>query len=599
MISLLLLSALLLVLTMGLLRGVTSQSWRAGQHLEKTAAAYVAEAGLSQALSRLSINPSWRAGFSYQLTRWGQGTYSLHFQDTGPWGSEDSVNNLDHDTPCSAPKGNLPPFSAYLVVVGQVGMTRRTLEAVVGRRTLESVGGPLLAQGPIQLFGNTQVLGLESYAGAATPVQVHSNFAGQVGQPTISWQPSQAGDQLNVAGNLTAVDNRDPSEVFDLAGPYSATGTYANQPTLNPPDLNVPAEVSLHTGATAPTFTGLQTVLPPGDYYLNSDTSYAGNIVLQNGANLYVNGNLDVTGTITGQGTVFIDGNARLSGTAEVSSANRVALAAQGDVTLEGFNGNQYLKNIPGATPILNDIKRVTEEMDYWLSHAEDPPPSLITSWPNMPAGGIPGWASFGVLGNWGALDRLNQSLGGDMHGDGSSPAIFFPDVPSNRVGALMDLVSLQPPSSQKTFVLSQLQKLREFTRWTVPMSSKQDKRDEFMANPRLDCPAAFEGLFDTLGELDLAAQRRGLQAARNVISNFSVDRLGDAHFEGLVYARGRIRARNQLQVRGGLVAAGGPSSSVILENGSKLTWIKDYFGRGPGAIVFNGGLSLRHWCLR
>jgi hypothetical protein len=598
LVSVLLLSSLLLVLVMGVVRGVTTQGWSAGGHLDKIAAGYVAEAGLSQVLTQLNADRSWRTGFSHQKTHWAGGTYTVQFRDTGPFQPNDSVNNLDSDAPRTGPKGNLPPRCAYVVVVGQVGMVQRVLEAVVAPKTLLATGGPLLAQGPIELHGNVEATGLESYAGAPTQVRLHSNFAGASGSPTISWQPLSGSDELRVAGNLSAVDNRSAADVFALGGTYSVTGLHPAQPQLTPPDLNVPGQVAAHSGAAPVTWTGLNTVLAPGDYYLDSASSYAGNIVLQEGANVYVDGDLDVTGSVTGRGSMYVNGNMKLSGAAEVSSSNRVALAVEGDVTLEGFNGNKYLRDLAGAAPILHDIGRVTDAMTYYLSNPDVTPPPLPQSWPNAPPGGMPGWASSGLLGNWGALDRLNASLGGDLELDGSSPPPFFPDVRENRVGALLDLVNAQPASSQKTFVLGQLQKLREFTRWRTPFTSKEAKRDEFLAHPELDCPAALEGLFDTLNQLDTATQRRGLQAALNVISNFTVNRLGDAHFEGLVYARGTIRARNEIQVRGGLVAAG-LNSRVVLENGSRLTWIKDFFGVGPEAVAYGGTLGVRHWCLR
>ena len=49
----------------------------------------------------------------------------------------------------------------------------------------------------------------------------------------------------------------------------------------------------------------------------------------------------------------------------------------------------------------------------------------------------------------------------------------------------------------------------------------------------------------------------------------------------------------------GGLVAAGDDQSKVRFESGSNLTYIKDFFGRGEEAVVFGGGLSIRHWYLR
>ena len=104
---------------------------------------------------------------------------------------------------------------------------------------------------------------------------------------------------------------------------------------------------------------------------------------------------------------------------------------------------------------------------------------------------------------------------------------------------------------------------------------------------------------FDTLGALDAEGQRKGLQAVRNLLASFSVDRIGDAHFEGIVYARGSIRALNQIQVHGGLVAAGDGNSQVVLEKGSNITYVKDFFGRGEQAVVFGGSLGIRHWCIR
>lgn len=598
LISVLLFSVLLLVLTLTVVRGSSLQSQGATAHAQSVSAAYLAEAGLARAISTLQAAPGWTAGFPHESGRWGQGTYHLQFSSGPSFAADDSINNLLGTGPADGPKGpgSVPAHCAYLVISGQSGMTRRSLEALVGPRTLQSVGGPLLAEGPIHLEGHNLMDGIESYGGPQVQVQVHSNFGGQAGLPTIFWQALQPTDRLVVAGNLTAVDARPPGAVFSLNGSYSVASQLASQAKIAAPDINIPAQVASHSGAPPASLSGGTTVLGPGDHYLSGDTSYAGNIVLSSGANLYVGGDLDLTGSVTGTGSVFSSGNVSLSGSAQVSSGNRVALAAQGNVTLQGFDGNQYLRSLPGGTTIVNDIKRVQQEMDNLLA---DPTvtPSYPMSWTGAPSP-LPPWALAGkVLGNWGALDRLNASLGGEY---GDDPP-YFSDVAPNRVGALVSLVDAQPDSSQKTFVLSQLTALKTFTRWNSPATSlnKEQRRDQFLANPSLDQPLALDGLFDTLGDLSPAQQMQGLHAVRDLMSNFSIDRLGDAHFEGVIYARGSIVARNEINVRGGLVAAGDDQSKVRFESGSNLTYIKDFFGRGEEAVVFGGGLSIRHWYLR
>jgi hypothetical protein len=336
LISVLLFAVLLLVLTLTLVGGVSAHSQGATAHSQRLAAGYLAEAGLTEAVRRLTANPGWRDGFDRQGSHWNSGSYSLHFSNGPAFEATDSVNNLDSDAAVNGPHGPVAARSAYLVVTGQVGMVRRTLEATLGPRTLNSVGGPLLAEGPIQLAGNTLVDGIESYGGDITQVTLHSNFAGTAGVPTIRWDPLVATDRLVVTGNLTAVDARSPAQVFQLNGSYSVTDQLSEQSRVTPPDLNVAGEVSAHSGAPSATLSGLTTVLAPGDHYLSGDTDYAGNIVLQDGANLYVSGDLEITGSITGKGAVYSNGNVTLSGTADVSSNNRVALAAQGDVTLQG-----------------------------------------------------------------------------------------------------------------------------------------------------------------------------------------------------------------------------------------------------------------------
>lgn len=596
LVSVLLFAVLLLVLTLTLVRGASAHSQGATAHSQRLAAGYLAEAGLAEAIEQLQANPSWRVGFPHERSYWQSGSYHLHFSSGPGFASTDSVNNLDSDVAVAGPHGpaTVPARSAYLVITGQVGMVTRTIEATLGPRTLSSFGGPLLADGPIGLGGATQVDGIETYGGEVTQVTVHSNFGGTPGLPTIRWDPLNSADRLRVTGNLTAVDPRPPAQVFQLNGSYSVDDQLSDQSKITPPDVNVAGEVAAHSGAPSPGLTGLNTVLGPGDHYLSTDTDYAGNIVLQDGANLYVGGDLEITGSITGKGAVFSSGNVTLSGSADVSSKNRVGLAAEGDVTLQGFDGNKYLRDLPGGPHILNDIKRVTEKMDYYLQH----PDEAVDPMPAPTAGTLPTWASNRVLGNMGALDRLNGSLGGESAND----LRFFHDVAPDRVGALVELVNAQPPTSQKTFVLNQLTKLKTLTRWTVTSNgpeSKADGRDKFMAAPGLDHPIALDCMFDTLEELDSSEQERGLRMVRDLLSNFSVDRLGNANFEGIVYARGSIHVLNQIHVRGGLVAAGGHVNEVGLGSGSSLTYIKDFFGHDEQAVVFGAGLSLRHWAVR
>lgn len=595
LITILLFSSLLLVLTLAVVRAASVQAEGAVQHVRRLAAQYAAEAGLSQALSAFRTTPGWTAGFpTGQSTHYGEGSYRIVFNHGAAPQAGESVNNLTGAAPIPGPKGPVPAGSAYLVVSGQSGMTVRCLEVVVSQRLADGISSPLMADGPLDFHGDMDVSALSSRDGTTEPVRVHSNFLGAAGSPTVSWSPEAGSDSLRVAGNVTASDPRPAAAVFALGA--ATTPRFSAQNVLTPPDIDVAGEVAAHSGSPV-TYTAGQTTLGPGTFKIGSNSSYGGNLVLKPGTTLYVDGNFTVTGSLSGQGSIYVNGDVQVNGATEVHSDDKLALAAQGNVTLKGFNGSKWLNDLPGAAPVLHQIDQITTELDNQLADPEGTPPTLPTSWLNMPS--TPGFPPPPKkYGQWGTFDSLLQQLGGDHHSDGSSPRVFFHDMPDDRIGKLIEIANAAPASSEKSFVLQRLGDMKKFLGWNSPgvVGTPQDRRDWFIDHPGLERAGAADGLVDYIGDRP-AKKEAALRALRNLMASWNVDSLGHAQFEGLVYAHGTIHAKDEIIVRGALIAAGrGSDSRIQLDRGSRVVFIRDFFNNGSNSVPLTGVLGIRHW---
>jgi hypothetical protein len=340
-----------------------------------------------------------------------------------------------------------------------------------------------------------------------------------------------------------------------------------------PLSLDIPAEVALRRAAPAPILTAGTTVLGPGEYYLGSDLAYTGDLVLEDGATLFVEGSLDLNGALRGSGTLQVSGTTRLRGDTSLSSQSRVALLSHGDVTLEGYSGTDYLKTIPGATQILADIATTQSAMLDYLSQSADA----------------------GVMGGMGIVDRLNHQMGVT----GTFPT-FDAAIGCDRLGALLALVSTQADSETRTFLVDKLTAYKAFHdhNGSLTFAQKLAIAQDFANDPRF-MPMAVEQVTDCFASLTGPEQKRAVAGLRSILSEFTYDRLGNSYFQGLVYTKGDFTATNQVTIIGALITDGGSNKGAVrLLGGTSLTYVRDFFD-GDGGVSTGSGVHVVTWASR
>ncbi len=593
LVSTLLLASVLLVMVMGMVTLARHQSFRAVDHANRLAALYVAESGLAATLDQLSQSSSWVDGFQSEPTVGGRGIFTVTFNTTGSnFQPTDSVNNLDSDVAVDGPRGPVPPRSALVVVVGRAGGNERIVEAVVARGMTVSTPGPLASNDTIRLQGSLEVSGIESLESRnAVEAGIHSNRASGPGA-TIQWQPLLAGDRANVSGKVSSVDPAGSAIDFG-SNPalYNTAGFEPGADRRAMPNLDIPATVAQNRTASGVTLTAGTTTLGAGKHYI-SGLSYTGDLVLQNGAELYVEGDFDVNGAVRGEGSIYVSGSTRLRGDTAINGQQKMALLSEGDVSLEGYNGTAYLESIPGAAPILGDINGILDRIVYHLDNPTD-----VSTGPYL---ATKVYAS--LFGNGQILDNLKHHLGNTsamaMAPVEALPWKYDSNMEFNRIGTLVTLLESQPDSEAKAFLTEKLVGYREFANNENGRTLLQKQANvQAFVDTGLLLPYAMEEVTDLWGAGQLPVgfdMNKAHALIRNHIAAVSYDKLGNSYFQGLVYSNGNITASNQISVVGAMVCNG----QLTLGNGTSVVFVEDFFS-GTSPLVVAGGTSLRTWVPR
>lgn len=591
LISTLLLCSILLVMVMAMVTVSRQQSFGASQHANKLAALYVAESGLALAADQLSQTPGWTTGWTDEPTVGGRGTFTIRFNTTGVnIQPDESVNNLGGAAAVDGPRGadTVPPHTAVIVVVARAGGAERRVEAVLARGTVLTEMSPLLSSGLIDLRGGLQIQGIRSLEDTEeVDAGIHSNRAGGPGA-TIAWTPLLPGDRADVSGSVSSVASG--AGAIDFGSDPSLYDTGGFDPGADVralPNYDVPATVGANSSAPSPPITpGLMT-LPAGKHYLPAGLSLQGDLVLQEGAELYVEGDVDINGALRGQGTIFVNGDTHLRGDATLTARSRVALVSQGDVLLEGFDGAEYLNSVPGAAPIMADVDALVRRIVHHLDNPTDLTTGTMTATKAFTA----------VIGNGQILDNLKHHLGND-NVPPEDQWSYTSGIGWDRLGNLATLLGTQPQSETRDFLIKKISAYKDFcdNDNARTLLAKQANVQAFLDGGEV-IPYAIEEVTDLAGagtlppgyDLDAA-----LGIIRNQMDSLSYDKLGDSYFQGLVYSHGNVRTTNQITVVGALAAEG----DLELLNGTHITYVEDFFS-GDNPITVAGALMVRSWVER
>jgi hypothetical protein len=631
----LLVTAVVVMLIGAILLHSRYQVFSAQSDLHTLRAQYAAEAGVSNAIGKLSGDTSWTAGFQREATPDGRCSYSLRFAPaSGTPGPLDSVNNLE--SPSAADSylgpGSVPPHTALLIVEGRANGYTRVVEAFVAGGGDWLHGDALAGADKLRLQGNVYVDGYDSLRGAQpVPAGVHSNL--RSGAEAIVWQDLYAGDRLSVAGKLSTVSD-DAGAIRLLGTNWNADEVQRDQPYKRLPDIDVASITASYAGSPgAPLPASGPVTLNGGNHYYSGAQVINGDVRLQNGARLIVAGDLQINGSVKGEGAVIVDGNAQLYGDSEVvgDKTSYVSVLSSRSVSISGFNGTAFLQTLAEAEPASASSPRGTEAAELWqdvqssmdwMQNYLDTHPDPLT-WDDTAMDSRSAVLASGPP-TWGTIVRTTHLTN-------------LPNTPlRNSLGALATRIVGTGPTDN--FMRDRIQRVDDLLRAATFTRSGQDPammtpdksiwRDVLLryVSGNYD-PNTSGGIFDLAQSLflnhrndtsvlsaaqSLMLQNQLLPEMARQIDQFNYNRLGAAQFRGLVYARGGVVAVNEVTVLGSLVAAGDPAAGpytshgvtvapgqVHMGNSSRFTYVKDMFENGIGSLAQLGVLGVKSWRLR
>ena len=317
---------------------------------QRISALYVAEAGVADAISQLNTDPSWAPATYVQGMENGLGRYTIEFATGSSPLTHESVNNLAGAAAVNGPRGDLtvPPGTAEMVVTANVRGITRQLGVLLTRGVGVNATLPLIVSGKIYLKDGVTVSGITSLTDD-TPVEsgIHSNSIEDAAD-IILWE-SAAEDQATITGTVsTSSTNSSAINMTGGAGSYSSAGETLAAGTQAFPSVDVVTEVDSNVGAATPIvpITGIPTVVSGGNHSYAGGTIH-GDVILDN-ATLYITDDVIINGSITGNGSIYVKGDTTFQGDTKILAVDdqNIAVHSSGNVTLKGFDGNEFLENV-------------------------------------------------------------------------------------------------------------------------------------------------------------------------------------------------------------------------------------------------------------
>lgn len=553
-------------------------------HLQRrTAALYIAEAGLAQIMEDLETSGFAPPGPGPLTGTFGGGTWSAKFHSTGARGPGDSIFNLASSAAGDSYRGpaTVPPYSALLVVTARAGDVQQVLEAVVTR----GGGGPLLANalqasGVIKFKGDVKVDGIKALDdGTPVPGKIQSNASTGT---TVEWDPSTGppAPSIQITGTVSHMGGS-----VDLNGYVPDGGAPVAGITAAFPSVNVVSEVSSKAGSPAPPVVPFgTTTIPAGDFYHSGDLVIDGDLKL-NGGKLYVSGKLTVNGSVSGEGSVYVADKTTMMGDSKIlaneSDGNNVSLYSHGSVTLKGFDGDQYLGNLAASDPTLfgklwGDAKLTFQETQALLG--AHPPNHFVSGGPQN-----------------GALDVLRRTLGQ------AAPGAVVTGRQLNTLGKIKDYIAAQPAGPTQAFLEKKFKTLREFYAAEDDLAMPDNQGQANWEAGIFDAGATLDSLLDGTNTSRALALLPDMIAFTNSVN---YDRLGSAYFRGSVYTNGYLHTANDITVIGAILADGDATlgsetlpdgrtanpGDILIDDNTHITFVEAMFngsgGGAPGATL-------------
>lgn len=511
---------------------------------------YVAEAGLQHAICELERAPGWATGFPRLPTQGNTGFYTVQFRTTAPYTNKDSVNNMAGTAAADSYRGTgtVPKGTALIVVEAEVNGTRERLEALVGEGLNVPVGTAMLGGDDINLSGQVKVNGIRAFNDVASvAADIHSNRGG-TGSNVVTYSGSAA----RIEGNVSTVASTPAA--LNLGGATVTGTTQVGAAARQFPTVNILSTIASKSSSPAPTINPAgSTVLAAGDYYHSGNLVVNGDLDLQ-GAKLYVSGNITVNGSIEGKGAVYSGNTTRLQGSAKVLAmeSQSIALMSEGDVRLDGFDGNAYLQSLADSDAAFathwSQARNTVRDLQTELVS------SHLGSWDHTRSAHY-----FHVLGPFAGVPPTHMG--------------YDTDILTKMVGK----ISSQAPTPTNQFLIKRLDSIKHvFKGGAASYGSDRNALDKFYLNG--DVGALWDSTIDE-------QEHATWDTVKNVVNSINYDHLGSSYFQGVIFSNGRIQANNELTVLGGIFAKG----SIQLNNGVTLTYIQKLFENG--GVMSNSGL--------
>lgn len=567
--------AVLTTMVGALFLAVRGELFLSQHHRDEVAALYLAQAGIVEAVTELENDDAWVTGFTNKSLAGVPGTYTLTFNTTGaPFTEFESVNNSDGMNPDNYQGANkVPAGCASLVVTAEVGMARRTVEAIVRVNNGEYLARyPIHSGGRVVMRGDVLVNGIKSQSDpTAVPGDIRSTLSTNVND-IIYWDNGGGTGTADITGTVGTTSNA--AGAVNLSGYTPDGGVEIGTPQPPVRDVNILAKIAAKTGAATPTINTSGTTLLSGggDYYYSGDLTINGDLKLQ-GVQLYVDGALTVNGSITGDGAVYVGGDTKFMGDARVtaSSPDKIALFSQGNVELEGFDGTAYMNSITGDSTLTAAWNQLGNSIHDFQTELGSSP----------------------SLGVGSTLDMIRSEISnaGSTHGttNGRTP---------NAAGTLVSRLNAQPQSSARDAMITKFQELEDLFYAHSNGSSAEIAALNALANNNL-ITGSFDAAIDN-GRYDLVNLMLAYAQAIDYTS------LGTSYFQGLVFTHGSLYAHHEVTILGAVVAKDdGTQSSVtigsdtvdpgdlFLTNGTRVTYVEDFFTDDSGSGGAAGGVLL------
>ena len=559
-------------------------------------ASYAAEAGLADAMSALETSGFSLSGSSLSDQLSSGGSYQIQFKENPPFGPLDSVSNLHNDSAALDSyhgPATVPPQSALIIARGEFEGVERVIEALVtrgGERVV--IINALQSTGTVRLRGTVEV---DAFAGLGdvgqAPGNVQSNADSGV---TVEWDNSVSGSTANITGTVSSQGG-----TIDLAGYTPGGGSPLSGTVGRFPAVDIGQRVAARTGSPPPSISPLgATTLEPGEFYQSGNVTVNGDLVLEE-TDLFIAGDLRVNGSITGDGSIFVTGDTDFLGDATVSASvdKKVALLSQGNVTLSGFNGSEFLESVATTDPEferrLGELQFVFETLEGLIGDASSVETLLSES--------------------HSTLDQLRRSLGDDNGRTGVNGP--FAGTEGDLTGKLALALDTQPESPARDFLIEKLAFVSDFfdSRSSSVFRSPQGNElspDEIVARWLAEAEQideAHRGVFDATID---SGNAEAMGHMINITNQIDYNKLGTSYFQGLVYTNGHFYANNEVNVVGAVLVDGDSERSstsidgfnlepgdLVIDNNVRVTFVKEFFNGRFGSLGLSSrSLSVETW---